>query len=249
MIYLDESGDLGFGPRASKYFILAAIITRDPEHVRGCIKRVRQQKLPKKYKTIPELKFHNSSQTIRTRILDCTARTDTDVAYAVLRKDQVYDQLRNKQSILYNYISGSLIAKIITAYNLERSIKVFVDRSLYGLERDNFDNYLSWKACIGNHSEELSINPPEIEHIDSRQDRCIQAVDFVAGAIGHRYSTNDASYYKKIESRISIVMDFFEGKDKNCVVNPSLLRPIRLRAASSFSGRTYNTTQDNMHIG
>ena len=42
-------------------------------------------------------------------------------------------------------------------------------------------------------------------------------------------------------------MDLFEEKDKDCVVNPSLLRPIRLRAASSFSGRTYNTTQDNMH--
>jgi hypothetical protein len=40
----------------------------------------------------------------------------------------------------------------------------------------------------------------------------------------------------------------FEGRDKSCVVTPSLLRPIRLRAASSFSGRTYNTTQDNMHI-
>ncbi len=99
MIYLDESGDLGFGPRASKYFILAAIITRDPGQVRRCIKRVRQQKLSKKYKTIPELKFHNSSQAIRTRILDCTARTDTDVAYAVLRKHQVYDRLRNKHAI------------------------------------------------------------------------------------------------------------------------------------------------------
>lgn len=42
-------------------------------------------------------------------------------------------------------------------------------------------------------------------------------------------------------------MDLFEGNDKGCVVNPSLLRPIRLRAAPSFSGRTYNTTQDNMH--
>lgn len=33
----------------------------------------------------------------------------------------------------------------------------------------------------------------------------------------------------------------------DCVVNPSLLRPIRLRAASSFSGRTYNTTEHSTH--
>jgi hypothetical protein len=247
MIYLDESGDLGFGPRASKYFILAAIITRDQDQVQKCIKKVRQQKLPKKYKTIPELKFHNSSQTIRERILDCATRTDTDIAYAVLRKHQVYERLRTKQSILYNYVSGSLISKIITAYKLEGVVKVFVDKSLYGLERENFDNYLSWKACMGNHSEEQDINLPEIVHVDSRRDRCIQVVDFVAGAINHKYSADNDYYYQKIEQRISISMDFFEGKDKDCVVNPSLLRPIRLRAASSFSGRTYNTTQDNMH--
>jgi len=247
MIYLDESGDLGFGSRASRYFVLAAIITREPEQVQRCIKKVRKQKLPKKYKKIPELKFHNSSQTIRGRVLDCVARTDTDIAYAVLRKHQVYERLKSKPSILYNYISGSLIAKIITAYKLEGLVKVFVDRSLYGFEREHFDNYLTWKACLGNYSEELNIDPPEIVHIDSRQDRCIQVVDFVAGAIGHRYSMEDPSYYNTIEPRVSILMDFFEGKDKNCVVNPSLLRPIRLRAASSFSGRTYNTTQDNMH--
>lgn len=245
MIYLDESGDLGFGPRSSRNFVLAAIIARDPETVRKCIKRVRQQKLPKKYKTIPELKFHNSSQTIRTRVLDCVARTDTDVAYVVLRKHQVYERLESKPSILYNYLCGSLISKIITTYKLEDLVKVFVEKSLYGFERDKFDNYLTWKTCLGNHSEELNIDPPEIVHVDSRQDRCIQVADFVAGAISHMYSMDDPSYYNTIEPRISILMDFFEGKDKNCVVNPSLLRPIRLRAASSFSERTYNTTHPN----
>lgn len=247
MIYLDESGDLGFGLRASKYFVLAAVITRDPSRVDKCIKRVRNQKLPKKYKQIPELKFHNSSRTIKDRVLNCIAKTDNDIAYAVLRKNRVSKQIRNKQSILYNYIVGSLLLKIITAYRIDGTVKVFVDKSLYGLEKDHFDTYLTWKTCTGNHLDDLDIEPPEIVHVDSRSDKCIQAADFVAGAINHKYNSNDDYYYDKIKSRISISIDFFEGKEKNCVVNPSLLRPIRLRAASSFSGRTYNTTQDNMH--
>lgn len=247
MIYLDESGDLGFGPRASKHFVLAAIIARDPSEVGRCIKRVRGQRLPKKYKQIPELKFHNSSQTIKERVLDCMARTDTDVAYAVLRKDQVYDRLKNKQQILYNYIVGSLILKIITEYQMEGTPRIFVDKSLYGLEKDHFDDYLTWKACMGNHFEDLKFERPEIIHVDSRSDRCIQVADFVAGAISHRYNSGDGYYYERIKSRVSISMDFFQGKDRDCVVNPSLLRPIRLRAASSFSGRTYNTTKHNTH--
>lgn len=138
---------------------------------------------------------------------------------------------------------------MVTAKTLKSVVtaKVFVGKSLYGLEKEHFDNYLMWKACIGNHLEELEIEPPEILHVDSRLDRCIQVADFVAGAINRKYNSDDDHYYDKIKSRVSLSIDFFERKDTNCIVNPSLLHPIRLRAASSFSGRTYNTTYNNMH--
>ena len=76
MIYLDEPGNLGFGERAGKHFTMAAIIARDPIKVGKCPKRVCQLRLSKN-KTAAELKFHNSSQTIRERKLDCIGRTGT----------------------------------------------------------------------------------------------------------------------------------------------------------------------------
>lgn len=238
MIYLDESGNLGFGERADKYFTLAAIIAREPTHVERCIKRTRMQKLPKKYKQIPELKFHNSSRAIRERVLRCLSRTDNDIAYAVLRKDQVYSYLRDERAILYNYITGILLSKIIKSYCLKDTVDLIIDKSLYNSQRDNFDNYLTVKAsALG-----VSLNP---SHPDSQQERGVQAADFVAGATNHMYCEGDRHYYEIIEHRVSILIDLFDGKGKDCVVNPSLLRPIRLRAASSFSGRTYNTTQIN----
>ncbi len=237
-IYLDESGDLGFGSRASKYFVLAALLVRDPPQIKKCFTKVRRQKLPKKYKKIPELKFHNSSSTIKRRILERIA--DTDIAYAVLRKHQVRKSLRDKQPIIYNYVSGSLLSKIVTEYRLKGTVNVFVDKSLYGLQRDSFDQYLTWRALMSDHTGELDIKPPKIVHADSKQDPCIQAADFVAGAIHCKYRDKKDVYYQKIKSRVSITLDFFEGKSKNCVVNPSLLRPTRLRAASSFSERTYS---------
>lgn len=236
MIYLDESGELGFGPKASKYFVMAALIPRDPVKIKTCIKRVRQQKLPKKYKQIPELKSNNSSQTIKRRVLECLARTDSDIVYAVLRKEQVFDYLKEDKAVLYNYISGLLLRKVIEAYKLSGSIDLVIDKSLYNSQRDNFDNYLTKKALkMG-----VTLNQPE--HPDSLQEPCIQAVDFVAGAIHSKYRDSIDAHYKIIEPRISIIIDLYNGKGKDCVVNPSLLRPICLRAASSFSGRTYNTT-------
>ena len=240
MIYLDESGDLGFGPRASKHFILAAVIARNPSEVGRCIKRVREQRLPKKYKQIPELKFHNSSQSIRERVLKCFSKTDNDIAYVILRKEQVYPSLREERTILYNYMSGMLLSKIIKAYNWEGSLDLIIDKSLYNSQRDNFDNYLTRKASALN----VTLNP---SHPDSQRERGVQAADYVAGAINQMYCGYSDCYYKLIEQKISILIDLFDGKGKDCVVNPSLLRPIRLRAASSFSGRTYNTTYTNTY--
>jgi len=53
----------------------------------------------------------------------------------------------------------------------------------------------------------------EVTHVDSKQCPCVQAVDFVAGAISRKYRTGDDSYYLKIEQRIAIALDFFGSKN------------------------------------
>ena len=71
-IFLDESGDLGFSKKSQQYFVIAILITKDKKPIENCIKRVRQRKLPKKYKRIPELKFRNSNRIIRKSVLNLT---------------------------------------------------------------------------------------------------------------------------------------------------------------------------------
>jgi len=70
-IFLDESGDLGFTPNSSKYFIVACICVDREKTVNRCIKTVHQG-LSKKYKKT-ELKFSNSSDHTRRRVLECLA--------------------------------------------------------------------------------------------------------------------------------------------------------------------------------
>lgn len=217
-LYIDESGDLGFSMRSSDYFILAAIVARDALSIERCIKKVRRGYLPKKYKKTSELKFNKSNDNIKYRILKCASNTQNDVAYAVLRKHQVYDRLRNNHQIIYNYIFGTLIDKIIREYDLKGSLDIIIDKSLSGIQRENFDNYLEYRTDIR----------VKVDHVNSRERQCIQAADFVAGAIYRKYSYGDDKYYLKIENRISLALDFFENKNKDYVVNPSLLRPTRL---------------------
>lgn len=216
-LYIDESGDLGFSQRSSDYFILAAIVARDTLSIQRCVKNVRRGHLPKKYKKTSELKFNKSDNNIKNRVLKGMSNTPNDIAYAVLRKYQVYDRLRNKPQTIYNYICGNLIDKIIREYDLKGSLDIFVDKSLNGIQRENFDKYLECRTNI-------RVN---VDHVNSREYQCIQAADFVAGAIYRKYNYDDNRYYQKFESRVSLALDFFENRNKDYVVNPSLLRPTR----------------------
>lgn len=210
-IYLDESGNLGgLGANASDddpYFVLAVLIVRDELSVKRCIRKIRKNKIKKKYKKMSELKFSNSDDNIRRRVLGCIGKTDNDVAFAILRKGQVNESLQDKPQIVYNYICKQLLSRIIGKYAKNGPVELIVDKSLYGIQRDNFNDYVEGR--IGQRiSTEI-----EVTHVDSRQCLCVQAVDFLAGAIGRKYRYEDGRYYAKIEHSITIGLDFFEPKN------------------------------------
>lgn len=212
-IYLDESGDLGFSSKASKYFVIAALLTKDSLRTEKCITKVRKERLPTKYKKIPELKYHNSDNIVRRRILQCIAKNDVEIAYVVLRKRQVFENLRNKPNILYNFLCGSLIGNIFRKYHINSRVDVIVDRSLTNINREAFDEYVSYRALMSK-TEIFNLDLLEINHVDSTQNKCIQAVDFVVGAIARNYERDDPIFYKIIDDRVKLALDFFKGKIK-----------------------------------
>jgi hypothetical protein len=139
-IYIDESGDLGFTQKASPYFVIAALIVHDSLAIRRCFAKVRRNKLKKKYRELPEFKFNNSGPEIRKRILSCIASADVEIAYCVLRKEQVYPHLRSNHQIVYNYLTGSLISHIVQRFHDGGRVEITVDKSLNGIQRDVFDS-------------------------------------------------------------------------------------------------------------
>ena len=213
-IFIDESGDLGFTTKSSEFFVVAALIVYNPLPIHRCFKKIRQNKLKKKFKVLPEFKFNNSGEEIKLRILKCIAKSEVDIAYCILRKNQVYLHLRNKHSIIYNYLIGSLVSNIIQKIWITDDIKVIVDKSLNGIQREAFDQYLVYKTFEKSHITHFELPNITIEHVDSYTDPCIQAVDFVAGALHHYYRTNEDTYYSLFEGLIKIANDYFEGQQK-----------------------------------
>jgi hypothetical protein len=207
-VYIDESGNLGgIGSRVSEedpYFILAALIAREDVPIRRCIRDVRQT-LKKKYKVKSELKFKESDDPSKRRVLECVAKTNNDIAYVFLRKDRV-DLLTSylcvEPQVLYNDLCRLLLHSIIHKYELKGTVEIVIDRFLYGSARERFDNYLADGLM-------KSIN---VSHLDSKQCPCLQAVDFIAGAIARKYRDNDDVYYSKIQNKVTMAFEFFESE-------------------------------------
>jgi hypothetical protein len=198
-VYIDESGDLGFGQNASDFFVLAAIITKDSSAIDKCIKRIRMNRLSKKYKQTSELKFNNSNDAIKRRILECIAKTDSNLAYIILHKRKSSLTINDSAQHIHDHMFKKLLFEIIINCNLNGTVNVCPDKSMYTIDED----------VLGQKLDRCSL---KLEPLDSRQYPCIQAADFIAGTITQKYR-GDSIHYQKIESCFAVTIDYiFENK-------------------------------------
>ena len=200
-IYLDEAGDLGFSERSSRHFIIALLIPKNRKTVKNCIKRTRQRRLKKKYREIKELKFHDSSHAIRNGILECLSRQDIEINYIFFEKGDS-DQT-DRKTLVYNMLSGYIISKVARV-PATRKITLIVDKSLPKKHQQEFNECI--KERIQSTIKEY-INV-EIKHVNSEEDNCLQATDFVAGAIFKKHEHGIVSYFQIIESKIKETVQY-----------------------------------------
>ena len=177
-VYIDESGSLGYKEISGKWFVFASIITQAPNDVANCVRKTKSRRLPNKH--IDELKWSKSNHDVKEYLLTCISKLDeVRIVPFIVYKPKVYGQgLRNDVKKAYNYFAGQLI-RIIVEECENTHFKFITDRWHQNVfDQVGFDFYQSYPV-------EISGNTSEFIHMDSRNDYCIQAVDFVAGAYHH----------------------------------------------------------------
>ncbi len=192
-IYLDESGDLGFNINSSQHIIIALLITKSPHKIERCIKRIRQRKLKKKLKELPEIKFNNSDSYIREKTLECIAKEAIEIAYVALNKKNVNPNNRYHNGKIYNFIAGHIMSSL--PYENHTKTKLIVDKRISNkIIRTGFDHYIKQETSF----------KVEIVHENSQLNKCLQATDFIVGAIFRKYESGDSKYYDIIKNNIKI---------------------------------------------
>jgi len=207
-IYLDESGSIVNGLVVNSsgsvpYFVLAALVLREDLPIKRCIKDIRRKKIKKRYKQTSELKFNDSDDTIRRRILECIGRTNNDIGYAVLYNSKIQHEV--EPQLIYNEICRQLAYKIANNYGVSGQVEVIIDKSLYGAQRTAFNAHMADRSGI---IVPATLGEVKVTHVDSKACPCIQAVDFIAGAINRKYRDNDDLYYQKIQHKIALSLEY-----------------------------------------
>lgn len=198
-IFMDESGDMGFGKKSSKWFLFTLAISHDQKALEKVVKKV-WKTIHKKHKHIGELHAYHEKDVTITRMLQMLAEVEgLKIMTIILNKKKVHLDLQNQKNYLYNYTANIVLDRLINTKILDKNqrISLVVDRK--DTKKNLRENFISY---ITNAMHKRDHKKFEMTLVASHEDRGLQAVDFISWAIFRKYEKGDFEFYEIIKSKI-----------------------------------------------
>src|SRR3989344_8977427 len=129
-IFLDESGDLGFSKKSSKWFLFALVLVHEERTLERVVKKV-WKTVHKKHAHVGELHASHEKDVTRNRMLRMLAEVeDLKIMTIILNKEKVHIDLQNQKNYLYNFTANIILDRLIHKNILdgENGISLIVDR-------------------------------------------------------------------------------------------------------------------------
>jgi hypothetical protein len=143
---MDESGDMGFSEKSSKWFLFTLALVEDERALERVIKKV-WKTIRKKHKHAGELHASHEKDVTITRVLQLLSELpDLKIVTIILNKKKVHLDLREQKNYLYNYTANIVLERLINTKILDKnhSLSLIVDRKDTKKNlRDNFISYIT----------------------------------------------------------------------------------------------------------
>jgi len=206
-VYLDESGDLGFGQEGSRYFTIAFVVMADPIPFRRCVKEVKiKYHIPRNV----ELKGNTTRENIKTDLLNRLAKLDIEIHAITVRKKNVDAKLRRDTNIFYNYVVGLSLVERILQEPQNSTVQINVDRRVVSITSGfKFNDYLRYKIWYERERRDINL---EISHLDSHQTYAIQGIDIICNSIFRKYNSDSYRLSDIIQGKMKSDRRLFFGK-------------------------------------
>ena len=169
-IFLDESGDLSFNMKSTRYFIIACVITKDVLGTSRIARKVFRSFLRKEKKKRKGKMLHANNETDQTRnqLFKLVANhKQSDVAALIIKKEKIPKQMQNEKHFLYNHATERLLDTIITQYppSVGGELTLVTSRRETKKHLNKMFTEHIQKRVLQNHSIEINI---DIKHPASR---------------------------------------------------------------------------------
>lgn len=166
---------------------MVILATTNPKEIASCIKRIRQRKLLRRRKTLPELKGYNLTSRELRYALKELEKCDCQIYSALTAGRGFSDRLTTHT--LYAEMASQLIAECRTRIPIKELV---IDRRGTKKAQLEFDEYVQ-----NMFTEDFSIR-----HEDSKKVAGLQGADLVGFAIRRKAQKKDAELYNLIRSKI-----------------------------------------------
>lgn len=201
IIFLDESGDLGFDfskPMTSRKFVITLLVCDGKgviDSLRKAVRRTLKNKLNRNKSgnsVAHELKGAKTTLAIKKYFSRNLVQKGCRLYTVILNKQRVYDRLQKSQAKkkLYNFLARFILEKI-DLNNASTAVTLILDRCKNKEEIRDFNNY------VENQMEALlPLNIPlNIYHERSHENAGLQAVDLFCWGIFRKYEKDETDWY------------------------------------------------------
>jgi hypothetical protein len=195
-IYVDESGDLGFGGAGSQYLVISFVSVPNKTRINRAVKRIKHAlRIPNEQ----ELKAYDLSWKERQKALGILAKVEMSIHAITVNKAKVVARLQKEPNVLYNYALHFPLLEHIKGVPL-MGVRLLVDQRTSRVgSGDMLDHYLKIK-CIAENSLDVDLS---CCHMNSERCLGIQAADLVANTIARKYEKGHLKGYNMISGLIA----------------------------------------------
>jgi hypothetical protein len=177
---VDESGDIGYTSKSSRYFVLCAVGVENLDALRRVARDVHRSKYAKKKGNI--LHAYKESDVIRNKIIKKLEKLDVECVACIVDKQKV------KAKDVYIYATD-VLAKYLGGKNVELIIVA---------RKDNRKSYAK------NILDIYSNKKIHASFSDPAKDKSLQIADFYSWSVYSKYEKEKSEYFGKLKN-ISLI--------------------------------------------
>lgn len=190
--FIDESGTFDFKPGRSNFFILTAVLARNPTQGAESLLRLRHEMLSdssyntgtRKRRELSHFHCTEDPQAIRDRVFDVIKGLNFIAYSVVVHKNRTNPSLRHPDTF-YGIVFKSLVNTIVARHKLREPCEVFA--SSFGLKGSKQAFFDGLEAGFRRHPDlehKIHFHPTTSHHM-------LQVSDYVSWAIFRKWDQND----------------------------------------------------------